>query len=114
MEIKCAVGNFDADFSRLNVTDLEIKLDVGNYKLTLPAATTDGRVKINAALSNTQVIVPDRAAARIRVQSSLCAVDIDQSRFTKQGDYYISSGYDSARNRLDIELDCDLGRVEIR
>jgi hypothetical protein len=114
MDIKAAVSNLDADLSELEVTELKMKLDVGSYKVVLPSWVNDGEVKIDTALSSTEITIPRGVAARIRVNDDLCSVQIDRSRFPHNGDYYISSDYDTARNHIDIEVDCDLGRVEIK
>jgi hypothetical protein len=114
MDIKSAVSNLEVDLNALKVTELKMKLDVGNYKVVLPASVNDGRVDIKAALSNTEVTVPAGVAARIKVRADLSSVDVDQSRFPKQGDYYVSSDFDSAKNRIDIDIESDLGRVAIK
>lgn len=114
MDIKSAVSNFEADLSELKVTELRMKLDVGNFNVVLPSAPGDGKVSIDSALSNLDITIPQGVAARIKARADLGSAEIDKSRFPKQGDYYISGDWDSAGNRLDIDVKCDLGRVGIK
>lgn len=114
MDIKSAVSNLDADLSGLNINSLKMKMDVGNYKLTLPSSVSGGKVDIDTALSNTDITVPAGVAARITVRSDLSSVDINQGRFPRKGDVYSSADYDTAKNRLDITIHGDLGRLQVR
>ncbi len=41
-------------------------------------------------------------------------LDVDESRFPQQGDYYVSQDFESAENRIELEIDCDVGRVQVR
>ena len=43
----------------------------------------------------------------------LSALEIDESRFPREGDYYISRDFESAENKLELQIDCDVGRVEV-
>ena len=39
---------------------------------------------------------------------------MDEGRFPRRGDYYISPDFESAENRLELELDGDIGRVQVK
>jgi hypothetical protein len=60
------------------------------------------------------VTVPGGVAAKLKVDAGLGAVDVDTGRFPKSGDYYISPDFDRAENRVELDIDCDLGRVKVR
>jgi len=114
MNIKSAASNIELDLSQLKVTELKLDIDAGNCKLTMPSSAGTTRVNIKADVANVEVTIPDGVAAKVRVDTDLSAFDVDQSRFPKQGDYYISDNFDTAQNRVYLEIDCDVGRVEVR
>lgn len=114
MDVKSAVSNLDVDLSELNVTDLKIKLDVGNYKVTLPASAGKTIVNIDSALSNLDIFVPEGVALKLKAKADLASAEIDQSRFPKEGDYYISPDFNTAKNRIEMEFKGSLGRVSVK
>ena len=119
--IRTAASNLSLDFSELKVTELRLDIDAGNCKLTLPSLPpvyssyiTLTHVYIKADVANIEITIPDGIAARVEVNTDLCALDVDESRFSKQGDYYISSDFDTNPNRVYLEINCDLGRVGVK
>ena len=67
-----------------------------------------------ADITNLELTIPENVAAKLKIESDLNALEVDESRFPKTGDYYISPNFDSAQNRIELELDCDIGRVQVR
>jgi len=113
MKVKAAVGNLELDLSELDINEFQMDLDVGNCRLKMPSSAGITRAYIKADVANLEVIIPESVAARLQVDTDLCAFEIDGSRFSREGDYYISSGFESAENRIELELDCDIGRVRV-
>ena len=121
INIKSAASNMELDLSQLKVTELRLDIDAGNCKLTLPSLPpvyssyiTLTHAYIKADVANIEVTIPDGVAARVEADTDLSALDVDESRFPRQGDYYISSDFDTAQNRVYLEIDCDVSRVEVR
>lgn len=114
IDIKSAVGNLDLDLSELAVTELQLDIDVGNCLVKLPSSTGTTRACIKADIANVEVTIPQGVAARLKVDTDLSAFEIDERRFPRQGDYYVSPDFETARNRLELELDCDIGRVQVK
>ena len=114
INIKSAASNAEIDLSQLKVTELQLDIDASNCKLTLPSSAGTTGVDIKADVSNVEVTIPAGVAARVEVDTDLSAQDVDESRFPKQGDYYISGNFDTAQNRVYLKIDCDVGRVEVR
>lgn len=119
--IRTAASDLSLDFSQLKVTQLWLDIDAGNCNLTLPSLPpvyssyiTLTHVYINADVANIEITIPDGVAARIEVDTDLCALDLDESRFFKQGDYYISSDFNTNPNRVYLEINCDVGRVGVK
>ena len=114
VDAKSAASNIDLDLSELKISELRLDLDVGSYTMKMPSSVGTVNAYIKADLSNVEVIIPDAVAARLKADVDLSILEVDESRFTKKGDYYISQDFDSAKNRIELELDCDLSRVLVK
>ncbi len=45
-------------------------------------------------------------AAKLRTDVNLGDVEVDESRFSRKGDYYVPHDFESAKNRIELELEC--------
>ena len=114
IDVKSAAGNLQLNLSELEVTELRLDVDAGNCEVTMPSSAGTTDAEIEAAAANIEVTILDGVAARIHVDTSLSTFDVDESRFPRQGDYYISDDFDATRNRIYLEIDCDMGRVQVK
>jgi len=114
LEVESAVGNLELDLSELKVTDLQMDIDAGNYVVKMPVSAGMTYADIKADITNLELTIPENVAAKLKIESDLVAFEVDESRFPKKGDYYISPNFDSAQNRIELELDCDIGRVQVK
>lgn len=114
LEVKAAASNLTLDLDRLKVTEIRLEIDAGNSKVNMPASAgmTNAYIKANAA--NLEVSIPDGVAARIDVDTNLTALHINESRFPRKGGYYISGDFETAKNRLELQIESNVGRVEVR
>jgi hypothetical protein len=101
------------DLSDLRVDDLTLKSGASSTHITMPTSAGMTRTRIETGAASVKVQVPDGVAARIRAQGGLASVQIDTSRFPKQGDFYKSNDYDAATNRIDFDIQLGVGSVQI-
>ena len=113
IDIKSAASDMNLYLDRLEVTDLRLDIDAGNFRVKMPssAGVTYAYIEVDAA--NLEVTVPDGVAVKCQADVKLGTLQVDESRFPKQGDYYISRDFESADNRVEIEIVCDIGRVQL-
>jgi len=114
INIKSAASNMELNLSELKVTKLRLDVDAGNYEVTTPSRVGTSDIEIEANAANIEVTIPDGVAARIQVDTNLSALDVNRSRFPQQGNYYMSPDFVSAENRVELEIDCDVGRVQVK
>jgi hypothetical protein len=48
------------------------------------------------------------------MENTLGIAKIDGKRFPKQGDYYISPGYDTAINRVTLNVNSNIGKITVK
>ncbi|MEE8318524.1 MAG: hypothetical protein V3R36_02670, partial [Dehalococcoidales bacterium] len=114
LEVSLAVTDSRLDLSELVITGLQMDVDLGHYIVEIPAAAGVTQVQIKASLANLEITVPDGVAARIKTSTALSVLEVDEGRFPREGDFYVSPGFENAVNRVELELDCSLGRVLVK
>jgi len=114
LRVTAAATTTELDLSQLKVGEFRFDLNAGNAKVTLPSASGSSRAFIEANAANVEVTIPSGVAAKVRVSGSLNSLDILESRFPKNGDYYISPDFDTASNRLVLEIDGNVSRVKVQ
>jgi hypothetical protein len=114
LDFNTGASESQIDLSGLRVTDVSVQTGASSTTLTLPAASGMTHLKVGSGAASVNVKVPDGVAARIRVQSGLAGITIDQARFPRQGDLYLSPDYGSAQNRVDIDVQTGVGSINIR
>ncbi len=114
LNIKSAASNLELNLKELKVTELQLDLGAGNCEVIMPTPTGTTVAYIKADVANTEVNMPEGVPAKIKIDSHLSAFEINRSRFPKQGDYYISDGFDSAQNRIYLEIEGDVGRIAVK
>jgi hypothetical protein len=102
------------DLTELRVSDLRLQTGASSTELILPANAGQTRIAVEAGAASVSVRVPSGVAGRIRARGGLTSIDVDASRFPRQGDGYQSPDYDVASNKVDIDIQAGVGAVNIR
>lgn len=114
IELQSAASNLNLDLSQLLITEFMLDMDAGSCKVTAPSPTGMTYIEINADVCNVDLTIPDGVAARIRADTELSDVEIDEGRFSRDGDYHVSEDFANSENRLEIKIKCNVGRVQVR
>jgi hypothetical protein len=70
---------------------------------------------VEAGAASVNIRVPEATAARIRVEEGVNSVSVDTNRFPRlDSGIYQSSGYDTAADRADINIEAGLGSVTVK
>jgi hypothetical protein len=102
------------DLSNLQVTDLRLQTGASSVHVTLPAQAGHTRTRIEAGAASVSIQVPRDVAARVRFQGGLASINVDQNRFPRAGSVYQSRDYDTAQNKVDIEVEAGVGSLDVR
>jgi len=111
LTINTGVGEATLDFEELNLTSLDLKIGAGDTVVTLPAQGSFN-ANLDAGVGNVTVRIPEEMPARIRVDSGLGNVEV-AGDYPRQGGYYVSPGYDEARERVDLDINAGVGNITI-
>ena len=113
LKVDTGAGTATLDLSRLHVDDLQANIGVGTTTLTLPA---QGRMQaqINGGVGSTTIIIPAGVEARITASAGLGSVNVPSGYQQLQDKVYRSPGYDTAANRIDMQVNGGVGSITIR
>ena len=112
LDVSLAVGQSEVDLTGLMVSDLDVSMAVGQTTVILPDEG-DFRMDVEGAIGQIIVVVPEGMAARVRLDTALVGRQVPDE-YRRGGDVYTSPGYESAENRVDLEVDLAIGSVTIR
>ncbi len=114
LTVESGASESDLDLRDLKVTDFELKTGASASRVTLPARAGLTRVKISSGVASVKLALPEGVAGRIRVQSGLSGINIDQNRFPAAAGGYETPGFDAAENKADIFIETGVGSVDVR
>lgn len=102
------------DLVDLQVSEIIVETGASSTHINLPENAGYTHFKVSSGASSTVITVPQGVAARIRTSSGLASINVARNRFPKSGSGYQSSEYDTAQNKVDIEIETGVGSVDIR
>jgi hypothetical protein len=104
----------------LNLRDLqlqELRLETGASatEMVFPARAGLTRARVRSGAASVDMRVPEGVAARIHAAGGLASINVDRVRFAHIGEgEYRSADYDTAANRLDLDVETGVGSVSVR
>lgn len=114
LEFETGAGEARIDLTHLRVTDLRLQTGASSTNVTLPADAGHTTAKIDAGAASVTVRVPSGVAARIRATGGLASVNVDRNRFPREGSVYLSPDYDTAPNKVDLDVETGVGSIVVR
>jgi hypothetical protein len=113
LHVNMGAGNADLDLSNMQLTVLDVDLAVGQTTVNLPAS---GQYKatVDGVIGAMTIHNPAEMGARIQASTALTNVQVPADYRREGEDIYTSPNYDSAENRVDLDVSQVLGQVVIR
>jgi len=114
IDIQSTVSNLSIDLDKLLATELSLSINAGNCKVTAPSSAGTTHIDIDANVANVEVIIPAGVAARVQADINLSDFGVDESRFHRDGDYYVTNDFGSNENQIELKIKCNAGRVHVK
>jgi len=114
LRVSAGASTNDLDLSDLKLTALRVEAGLSTSTIRLPRQGSYYAAHISGGLATTTVYVPEGVAARIRIEGGLSSTNVDESRFPRSGDTWVSSNYDTAANKVDLHITGGLASVTVR
>ncbi len=115
LSLRAEGGASDANFdlTELQVKELILKTGASSTEVDLPAHSAYTCVEVEAGVASVVLRVPEGVAAHIAVDGGLLDAQIDTDRFPRTNGGYQSSDYDTAAQRVDIDIDAGVGSIQV-
>lgn len=112
LTVNTGVGQTTLDLTALTLREVHVDTGVGETTVMLPG---EGQLEasVNGGVGELIIEIPDGVPARIDVDTGLGATDV-RGDFERDGDVYISPGYEDALDRINLEIDAGVGQVTVR
>ncbi|HEY0736520.1 MAG TPA: hypothetical protein VGD69_16510 [Herpetosiphonaceae bacterium] len=103
------------DFEDLRLERLNLNVGNGDARLKLPEEGVIDATISSQLGGSIDLEIPDDLPARIEVNASASNLDIDEDRFRKDGNAYVSEDYNAEEgNRALIQINATVGNVRVR
>jgi hypothetical protein len=111
LNLEIAAGDAELNLTSLALESLSFTLGAGQSTVFLPEQGGFD-AKIDLAVGSVTIYVPNGLAIRINSDTGLTAISVPDG-YQKQGDQYISPGYSSSSNRVELTISNAVGTVVI-
>ncbi len=113
LDLHTGASEATLDLEALNLKSFTLHTGASETRVTLPAHAGFTQVKAETGMASVSFTVPQGVAARIRASGGLSEIKVDQTRFPRSAGVYQSTDYDTADNKVDIELAVGMGSAHI-
>jgi hypothetical protein len=113
LETSLVLGEAGLDLSDLALSGVETNMGIGVTRVTMPE---EGRyqARIEGAIGVTTIVLPEGLAARLQLDTGIAARQLPDG-YQEQGEgVYISPGYATATDRVDLDVSQAIGVLQIR
>jgi len=101
------------NLGELRLTELRLKTGASSTTIDLPANAGYTRVSVESGAASVNINVPEGVAARIQTKGGLSTIQVDSQRFPQTGGVYQSADYETAANKVEMDIQMGVGSVTI-
>ncbi|SRR6266508_2028339 len=112
LDVRSGASTGRLELEELLVTELTLETGASHTDLVLPRRG-QSTARLQAGAAQVWIRIPTGVAAAIRVRRGLAAIRVDTSRFPQTADGYRSPDFDSAPNRVDLEIEAGAAEVTV-
>lgn len=117
LQVESGMSEMALDLETLQVRNLTIETGASQTRVVLPARG-ETKALIEGGAASIEVTVPPNVAARILVDAGPNSIEIDESRFPRQKsgqeDEYRSPGFETATDRVTLQIEVGASRVVVQ
>jgi hypothetical protein len=113
LRVESGAARATLDLHDLQLRRLELKTGASDTRLRLPASAGMTSVRAETGAAALTIEVPPGVAARIRSHMALGTVTVDESRFPRTAEGHGSPDYETAANRVELELQGGVGTIRV-
>jgi hypothetical protein len=113
LEFNTGAGENTFDLTSLKVEDIRLHTGASASTIKLPANASFTRLSVESGAASVVIHVPEGVAARIHTEGGLASFNINAARFPRAGNLHQSPDYDTAANKVEINIQTGVGSAEV-
>jgi hypothetical protein len=113
LRIESGAARSKLDLEELHLRRLELKTGASDTRIRLPRAAGSTAVRAETGAAALTIEIPEGVAARIRSQMALGSTSVDENRFPRTAGGYASPDFETAANRVELDLQGGVGSIRI-
>jgi len=113
LRVETGAARASLDLHDLRIRRLDLKTGASETRLRLPSAAGMTAVRAETGAAALTVDVPEGVAARIRSRMALGSIHVNEVRFPRSGDGFASPDWETATNRVELDLQGGVGSVRV-
>jgi hypothetical protein len=114
LDVDVGASDVNLDLSDLLVRKFGLETGAASVDVTFPRAAGETEASVRAGAASLDLFVPEGVAASITIDSGVSSVNVDEGRFPKAGDRYESPDFESAQNKLTLDIDVGAASLKVR
>ena len=114
IDVDAGASDLFLDLSDMNVSDLSIDGGASDIEILAPKDAGHVNIDIDVGAADVDIVIPELVSARIDADVVVGDLSIDEARFPKTGDVYMSRDFSTSANRVDLEIDAGASSIEVR
>lgn len=114
LEFNTGAGENNFDLTNLKAEYIRLQTGASASTIKLPANAGFTRLSVESGAASVVIYVPDGVAARIHTEGGLATFNINSARFPRAGSYHQSPDYDTAANKVEINIQTGVGSAEVQ
>jgi hypothetical protein len=113
LRLETGAARCQLDLTGIRLRTLELQTGASDTRIRLPRGAGATTVKAEIGAASLVVEVPTGVAARIRTRMALGSSQVDETAFPRNTDRYLSADYDTAVDRVDLDLQGGVGSIRV-
>ena len=114
VSVETGASQLDMDLTDVPASEIRLQTGASNSKVILPARGAS-HMDLKAGAASIDIRIPDGVAGRVRIKEGLTSLNIDKTRFPQvDSRLYQSTGYDTAENRAELNIEAGVGSITIK
>jgi hypothetical protein len=116
IKVDAGASSLNFDMTDVKLTYLGVDTGASSLRVKLPAQAGQTLLSVESGAASIDINVPEGVRGRILVEQGASSVNIDEKRFprvTSMGNLFQSSDFDSAPNKVEINLEGGANSVKV-
>lgn len=111
MDIKIGAGDLKFDLSKYKIEEINVETGAASIDLKLGDNQDRLDVDVSSGVAKVRLNIPESVGCRIKMNGILNTKDFEG--FSKKGDYYLTSNYESSKKKIEVKMSSAMSSLEI-